>query len=198
MAAGLSPASQATPIPTSLGSLVPLSNRYEALNQPEGVVSDDVGALPPSLPKVRRSAPRLKTASSKKERRVLVVGDSLLRGTEGPICRPDPTHREVCCLPAARLRDISRKLPSLIRPSDYCPLLIVQAGSDGMADRSLRIIKNDFRRLGKLVGGAGIQVVFASIPLVAGTNTEMTRKSHLINAWLRAFAEVQVQKFWIL
>ena len=174
--------------PTSV-PLVPLCNRYEAL-KPEGVVSDDdVGALPPSLPKVRRSAPRLKTASSKKERRVIVVGDSLLRGTEGPVCRRDPTRREVCCLPAARVRDISRKLPSLIRPSGYYPLLIVQASSNGIADRSLRIINNDFRRLGKLVDGAGIQVVFASIPLVAGTNTEMTRKSHLINAWLRGWCK---------
>lgn len=40
------------------------------------MTDDNVGALPPSLPKVRRSAPRLKTASSKKERRVVAVGDS--------------------------------------------------------------------------------------------------------------------------
>ncbi|XP_042671795.1 uncharacterized protein LOC122158835 [Centrocercus urophasianus] len=153
------PSSRPTSVP-----LIPLCNRYETL-KPEGVVTDDnVGALPPSLPKVRRSAPRLKTASSKKERRVVVVGDSLLRGTEGPICRPDPTRREVCCLPAARVRDISRKLPSLIRPSDYYPLLIVQAGSDEIPVRSQRIIKNDFRRLGKLVDGAGIQVVFPVFP----------------------------------
>ncbi|XP_042725317.1 uncharacterized protein LOC122178868 [Lagopus leucura] len=178
------PSSRPTSVP-----LIPLCNRYETL-KPEGEVTDDnVGALPPSLPKVRRSAPRLKTASSKKERRVVVVGDSLLRGTEGPICRPDPTRREVCCLPAARVRDISRKLPSLIHPSDYYPLLIVQAGSDEIPVRSLRIIKNDFRRLGKLVDGAGIQVVFASIPLVAGMNAEMTRKSHLINAWMRGWCK---------
>ena len=109
---------------------------------------DKVGRLPPSVSKVRRSAPRLKTASSKKERRVIVVGDSLLSGTEGLICQPDPTCREVCCLPGARVRDISRKLPGLIHPSDYYPLLIVQAGSGEVADRSLRAIKNDFRGLG--------------------------------------------------
>jgi len=39
-------------------------------------------------------------------------------------------------------------ISSLICPSDYYPLLIVQAGSDEVADRSLRIIKNDFRGLG--------------------------------------------------
>ena len=118
-----------------------LHNRFDTL-KPEGEVSEDrVGRLPPSVTKVRRSAPRLKTSSSKKERRVIVVGDSLLRGTEGLICQPDPTRREVCCLPGARVRDISRKLPGLIDPSDYYPLLIVQAGSDEVADRSLRAIK---------------------------------------------------------
>ena len=102
------------------------------------------------MSKVRRSAPRLKTASSKKERRVIVVGDSLLRGTEGPICWPDPTRREVCCLPGARVRDISRKLPGLIDPSDYYPLLIVQSSSDEVADRSLRAIKNEDRKSTRL------------------------------------------------
>ena len=30
--------------------------------------------------------------------------DELLRGTEGPIYQPDPTRREVCCLPGAWVR----------------------------------------------------------------------------------------------
>ena len=102
---------------------------------------------------------------------MIVVGDSLLRGTEGPICWPDPTRREVCCLPQARVRDISRKLPGLIQPSDYYPLLIVQAGSDDVANRSLRAIKNDFRGLGRLVDNA------------------MTGKTHRINTWLRVWCK---------
>jgi len=41
------------------------------------------------------------TALAKKKRRVIIIGDSLLRGTEGPISPPDPSHREFCCLPGA-------------------------------------------------------------------------------------------------
>ena len=121
--------------PTSVPQ-VPLCNRFEALKLEGAVVEGEVGELPPSVPKRRHPAPRLITASSRKERRVIVIGDSLLEGTEGPICRPAPTRREVCCLPGARVRDISRKLPSLIRNSDYYPLLIVQAGSDEVAEKS--------------------------------------------------------------
>ena len=150
---------------------------------------DEVESLPRRIPRARRSTPCLKTASTKKDRRVIVVGDSLLRGTEGPICRPDPTRREVCCLPGARVRDVARKLPNLVRPSDYYPLLIVQAGSDDIDERSLKAIKRDFRGLGRLVDGAGVQVVFSSIPAVAGRGTERTRKAHLINTWLRGWCQ---------
>ena len=120
---------------------------------------------------------------------MIVVGESLLSGTEGPICQPDPTRRELCCLPGAQVRDISRKLPGLIHPSDYYPLLIVQAGSDEIADRSLRAIKNDLRGLGRLVDNAGIQVVFAGIPTVAGKDNAITRKTHCINTWLRGWCK---------
>ena len=139
---------------------VPLHNRFEALELQRPVGEDEVESLPRRMPRVRKPTPRLKTASTKKDRRVILVGVSLLRGKEGPVCQPDPTRREVCCLPGARVRDVARKLPNLVRPSDYYPLLIVQAGSDDIDERSLKAIKWDFRGLGRLVDGAGVQVVF--------------------------------------
>ena len=38
-------------------------------------------------------------------------------------------------LPEAEVRDISRELPSMIHPSDYYPLLIVQAGSGSYQEK---------------------------------------------------------------
>ena len=71
---------------------VPLCNRFEALElKREGVE----GGLSMRLPRVKRSIPRLKTASTQKDRRVVVIDDSLLRGMEGPICRPDLTCRDL-------------------------------------------------------------------------------------------------------
>ena len=96
-----------------------LQNRFEALELEREVKEGMEGGPPMRLPQVKWSTPHFKTASTRKDRRVVVIGNSLLRGTKGPICQPDPTHREVCCLPGARVRDISRKLPGLIRPSDY-------------------------------------------------------------------------------
>lgn len=67
--------------------------------------------------------------------------------------------------------------------------MIVQAGSDDIEERSLKAIKQDFRGLGRLVDGAGVQVVFSSIPTVAGRGTERTRKAHLLNMWLRGWCQ---------
>jgi len=87
--------------------------------------------------------------------------------------------------PGAWVRDVARKLPGLVRPSDSYTLLVVQVGGDEIAERSPKAIKRDFRALGRLVEGSGTQVVFSSIPSMAGSNTERGRKTHLINMYLR-------------
>jgi len=86
------------PVPPSQ---VPLHNRCEALEL-EGLGDVDAGESPSMqerLPNASQSAPRFATTSDRKKRRAVIIGDSLLRGTEGPICCLDPSHREVCCLP---------------------------------------------------------------------------------------------------
>jgi len=134
------------------------------------------------LPRTSQSTPSITTSLAKKKRGVIVIGNSLLKGTEGPICRPDPFCREVCCLPGAWVRGVARKLSDLVCPSDYYLLLVMQVGGDEIAERSPKAIK---RALGQLVEGSGASVVFSSVPSVAGKNTERGRKTHLVNRWLR-------------
>ena len=126
-----------------------------------------------------------------KKRRVIVIGDSLLKGAEGPICRPDPLHREVCCLPGVRVKDVRKKLPSLVRPTDYYPLLLFQIGSDDIGRTSLRTMEKDFRALGRQVKGSRAQVVFSSIPPAIGNNEGLDIMSQWINTWLRAWCARQ-------
>ena len=101
-----------------------------------GVCEKAQEGSPKSLQRARQSTPHAETVSARKDRRVVVVGDSLLRGTEGPICRPDPSRRKVCCLPGAQVRDITRKLLKMVHSTNYFPLLIVQVASDKIAQRS--------------------------------------------------------------
>ena len=146
----------------------------------EGVV----GGPPVRLSRLKQLTPSLETASTQKERSVVVIGYSLLRGMKGTTCWADPTCREVCCLPSVQFRDISREPPGLFHFSDYHHLLVVQAGS---AEKSLRTIKKDFKVLWWVVDGAGMQVFFSSISSVAGKVIERIRKIHIINKWLRGW-----------
>lgn len=85
-----------TYLPTSLPQ-GPLHNRFEALN-----LEQEVGEGVVEGPTTRSHTgvtPCLKTDSNKKDRWVIVVGNSFLRETEGPVCRVEPHHREVCSLP---------------------------------------------------------------------------------------------------
>ena len=180
---------RALSLPTSPSHL-PLNNRYEGLEQDN--LYDKVDKNPSQLegaPKTRRPKHRIATSSFKKERRAIVMGGSLLKGTEGPICRPDPTRREVCCLPGARVRDFAKEVKRLVQPTDYYPLLVFQAGSDEVATRSPKAIKRDFRDLGRLLRGSGAQVVFASVLPIGGIEAE--RRAVHINSWLRDWCDRQ-------
>jgi len=118
-----------------------LHNRCGAL-ECEGQANEDVDEGPSGeLPRMSQSVPHIMTAPVKKKRRVIVIGYFLLRGTEGPICRPDPSHREICCLPVAQVRDVAKKLPGLVRSSNYYPQLVMQVGGDEIAERSPKAIK---------------------------------------------------------
>lgn len=86
---------------------------------------------------------------------------------------------QLCAIFTQEVRDVSRKLPSLIQLFDNYPLLIVQASNSEAAERSLRSIKRDFRALGQLVDRVGIQFIFSSVPSMAGRNTKRSRKPFL-------------------
>jgi len=68
----------------------------------EGLGDVDVGECPSvqeGLPKASQPAPSFATTTVRKKIRPVVIGDSLLRGTEGPICCSDPFHRGACLVP---------------------------------------------------------------------------------------------------
>lgn len=99
-------------------SQVPVCNRYEAL-QVESNDIEEYGStsLEVSL-RLSQLMPCIKTVCTKTKGCVIVRGDSLLKGTKDPVCRPDPLHREACCFPGAWVRDAKRKIPSLVKPSN--------------------------------------------------------------------------------
>lgn len=79
----------------------------------DGQANDDVDKIPSALRELRRASqpmPRITTTPTKKKRWITVTEASLLKGMEGQICCPDLTHREVCCLSGAQVRDVARRV----------------------------------------------------------------------------------------
>jgi len=56
--------------------------------------------------------------------------------------------REGCCLLGGHIRDVTKRLPSLVQSTDYYPLLLFLVGTNNTARSSLRSIKKDYRALG--------------------------------------------------
>jgi len=103
------------------------------------------------------------------------------------MCRADPPLRQVCCFPGAQVKDITRKLPSLVRPSDCYPLLPFRVGGDEATACCPTVIKRDFRALGWLVRERRARVIFSSLLPVVGSNIRRNRCTQSTNTWLRAW-----------
>lgn len=73
---------------------------------------------PRRLSREKQSTPYLKTTSTKKKRKLVVIGNSLLREMGSLIRWLDPTCREVRRLPEIQVRDITGWFPSLAHLSD--------------------------------------------------------------------------------
>lgn len=80
--------------------------------------------------------------TTRKKRQATVPGDSLLWGTQAPVCQTKKSSREVCCLPGARIWDVV----GLVWPSDYYALLLFHMGTNDTA-RHLDSIKSDYGAL---------------------------------------------------
>ncbi|CAJ0947992.1 unnamed protein product [Ranitomeya imitator] len=133
-----------------------LKNRYQIFVEDEdGTPKNE--AIPSS--KKEKGTQQQVTAKStaKKQRRVVVVGDSLLRGTEAAICRPDITAREVCCLPGAMIKDVTDRIPKLFSSKDVHPFLLIHVGTNDTARKDLPTICKDFEELGKKVKELDVQ-----------------------------------------
>lgn len=92
---------------TSPVCLLSFLNRYKALGvaDEECEETEEDASVQVLLPKSDQprthSTCTVKTCVVKKSWRVVFIDDSLLKGMEAPICRPDSLHKEVCCLPRA-------------------------------------------------------------------------------------------------
>uniref|UniRef100_A0A8D0KK09 SGNH hydrolase-type esterase domain-containing protein n=1 Tax=Salvator merianae TaxID=96440 RepID=A0A8D0KK09_SALMN len=172
-----------------------LKNRFQPLSQENNEdIPQDITTLSTKSTLLCSQKPlerRDRSGTVKKNRRVVVVGDSLLRGTEAAVCRPDRNSREVCCLPGARIKDVTDSLSRLFSPTDYYPFLLIHVGTNDTARKDFATVCSDFEDLGKKVKELGAQVVFSSILPVDGHGKRRWDRILEVNNWLRQWCYQQ-------
>lgn len=75
----------------------------------------------------------IKTSAIRQAYEVSVTGDALVRGTEAPICCPDSFSKKAGSLSGTRLHDVTERLLSLVKPTDYHSFLVFHVGSSESA-----------------------------------------------------------------
>ena len=116
------------------------------------------------------------------------MGDSLLRGSEVPICRPDRESREVCCLLGAKVRDVARGCHNLSRAQTT---IHWYRDTNDTSGQNLGRIKEDYKALRVQVESIGVQVIFASILPVRGKGAARNRRLMQINFWLHGWCHCE-------
>lgn len=81
---------------------------------------------------------------------MVVMGDSLLRGTVTAARRADKSC-EVCCLLGDQIQDITDKLTRLFSPADDYPFLMMYVGTSDTARRDPEEICKDYENQGRTV-----------------------------------------------
>ncbi|XP_059810226.1 uncharacterized protein LOC132383348 [Hypanus sabinus] len=124
---------------------VPLVNRFTFL---EAVRTEDTASLRGGQvcePKIGAEAePRSQTSG-----RAVVVGDSIVRGTERGFCSNRRGLRMVCCLPGARIQDITDRLQGILKGEGEQPEVVVHVGINDIGKKRKDILQRDFRELGR-------------------------------------------------
>lgn len=90
---------------------------------------------------------------------VLVVGDSLLKGTETSICWSDRNSQELYCLPGAKIWDIAERVLQLVKSTECYSLLLFHVGMDDAV--ILGRIKEDYKALGVKVKNFSAKIIFS-------------------------------------
>ncbi|KAF7240111.1 HAUS augmin-like complex subunit 7 [Varanus komodoensis] len=183
--------------PPSPGTNLELGNRFSPLGEagadeasgdqqdPQPEMSGGKGAAAGEA-RARAWPP---TSTRKVRQRVIVVGDSLLRGTEAVVCRPNLETREVCCLPGTRIWHVMDRVERLVHSRGHQPLLVIHVGTNDVARQGVAGITKDFEALGKKLRELKAQVAFSSILPVRGFGPGRDRRASKVNDWLRVWCQ---------
>jgi len=163
---------------------IPLSNRYTVL--------DTVGGdgLPEENSSSQGSGTTTGSAAQRdgpRHRRAIVIGDSIVRGADRRFCGRERDSRMVCCLPGARVKDVSERAWDILKGEGEQPEVVVHIGTNDVGRKSEEVLQGEFRELGSKLKKRTSRVVISGLLPVPRASEVRNRKIVKINTWLKSW-----------
>ena len=131
----------------------------------------------------------------RKKKTAVVIGDSMVRGTDRRFCGRDRDSRMVCCLPGARVRDVSDRVHSVLKWEGDQPDVVVHIGTNDVGRKSEEVLKSEYRELGRKLKSRTPRVVISGLLPVPCASEGRSRMLGRMNTWLRNWCRGQGFRF---
>jgi len=81
----------------------------------------------------------------KKSTSAIVIEDPVARGTDRRFCGRERDSRMVCCLPGARVQDVSERAESILKGEREQPEVVEHVGPNDIGMKSDEVLQQQFR-----------------------------------------------------
>jgi len=121
------------------------------------------------------------------ENRAIVVEDSIVRGRDSWFSGCDPDFQIVCCLPGARVCDVSDRVFKILKRGEEQPEVVVHIGTNDNGRKRDEDVKRDFRELGWMLKIRTNRVVISGLVPVPRASEARIRERVQLNTWLQVW-----------
>uniref|UniRef100_A0A3B3SWT8 SGNH hydrolase-type esterase domain-containing protein n=1 Tax=Paramormyrops kingsleyae TaxID=1676925 RepID=A0A3B3SWT8_9TELE len=118
-------------------------------------------------------------------RKVVVVGDSVIRGVDSYVCTRDRGSRMVSCLPGAQVGDLLNRVDRLLAPPGVDPVVVVHVGTNDIGKGRKAVLQDKFIEVTDKLRSRTSMVVFSGILPVPCASQAKLAEIRGLNAWLK-------------
>ncbi|XP_059846282.1 uncharacterized protein LOC132405470 [Hypanus sabinus] len=176
----------------STPAAIPINNKYTVQDTVDG---DDLPGMSCSGPASGTEVEPSTRKGRREEKRAIVLGYSIVRGADRRFCGADWESRMVCCLPGARVRDISDRVQAILESEGMNPDVVVHVGTNDVGKVSEGVLLREFRELGVKLKGRTSRVTISGLLPVPRASEAKNRMIMHINTRLRAWCRKEGFRF---
>ena len=122
-------------------------------------------------------------------------GDSIVRGIDRHLCRRKRDSGMVCCLPGARVKDVSERLQGILEGEGEQPAVVVHIGTNDIGKKRDEVLQAEFRELGVKLKSRTSKVVISGLLPVPRDSQSRNDRIARMNTWLERWCKREGFKF---